>query len=157
MMTRRLRYSSAYRDLTPEQRWWSCVDKTEGCWLWLGVPNASGYGTLKVEGRTVLAHRFGYEMLIGPIEVGKLLDHLCRNRRCVRPDHCEPVTSQVNTLRGDTLAAREAAQTHCMRGHALAGGNLINRRDGKRACRACNRERCAQWRREREYAPSVES
>jgi len=146
-MTLRFRHSTEYRRMTPEQRWHACLDKRpDGCWVWRGVPNKAGYGTLKVNGKSVCAHRFGYELLVGLIPADKQLDHLCRNRRCVNPAHLEPVTCRENVLRGETLAARESRQTMCIYGHPLEGDNLGWRADGKRVCRACNRERARAWR-----------
>lgn len=133
-------------------RWWANVQEgrhESDCWTWLGVPNASGYGTLKVGRRTFVASRFGYEMLVGPIPPGLHLDHLCRNRICVNPNHLEPVTSRENTLRGETLAAKQVAQTHCIHGHELSGDNLRVDRRGKRVCRTCCALGAASWRVER--------
>ena len=141
--------------MSVEERWWSCIEKaSNGCWVWKGVPNKSGYGGLKVNGKTVLAHRFGYEMLRGSIPEGMQIDHLCRNRLCVNPEHLEIVTSRVNTLRGDTIAAKEFRQTHCIRGHLLSGENLKMRANGKRICRQCKRirEKLLYWKRKAEKA-----
>lgn len=114
-----------------------------GCWLWTANLDTSGYGRFWFEGRTVSAHRFSYEQLIGPIPEGLDIDHLCRVRHCVNPEHMEPVTRQVNGLRGVGPQAVHAAQTHCIRGHELAGDNLIIvEYTGRpaRSCRACRQE-----------------
>jgi hypothetical protein len=84
-----------------EARFWSYVEKTEDCWLWVGAIGSSGYGRLKVAGRDVGAHRFAFELLVGPIPEGLTIDHLCRNRPCVKPDHLEPVTLAENTRRAN--------------------------------------------------------
>lgn len=93
------------------ERFWSKVDQSGDCWLWQGYKSGGGYGQLwyKDEGgrkRTRMAHRFVYEVLVGPIPVGLTLDHLCFVRNCVRPDHLEPVTREENTRRA---RARERA------------------------------------------------
>lgn len=82
------------------ERFWSKVEKTDSCWLWRGAAAGGGYGHLLVDGRFVQAHRYAYETLIGPIPEGLELDHLCRVRRCVRPEHLEPVTRGENIRRG---------------------------------------------------------
>lgn len=70
------------------------------CWLWTGATNSDGYGHLWVDGRWPPAHRVAYEQLIGAIPDLLVLDHLCRVTQCVNPSHLEPVTNQVNILRG---------------------------------------------------------
>jgi len=72
-----------------------------GCWVWVAALNHKGYGLMSWQGRTRPAHRVSYELLRGPLVEGLEIDHLCRNRACVNPDHLEQVTSQVNTLRRD--------------------------------------------------------
>jgi len=111
-----------------------------GCWLWTRSVSTGGYGRFPLDGRTQSAHRVAYEMLVGPIPEGLQLDHLCRNPRCVHPDHLEPVTCRENLLRGETLQAHNAAKTHCLRGHEFAGENVYVS-GGRRHCRACRRER----------------
>ena len=88
-------------DPTPSasDRFWSKVEKSETCWLWTGAKINSGYGLFSVNDRRVLAHRFAYELLIGPIPAGLTVDHLCYIRACIRPDHLEAVTMGENTRR----------------------------------------------------------
>lgn len=131
-------YTAEYRAMTPESRWHFRADKSSTCWIWSGQPAGSGYGCLEINGKNYYAHRFGYELLRGPIAEGMVIDHLCRNKICVNPWHLEVVTQRENILRGDTLPAENLAKTHCLRGHPLSGGNLRRYR-GWRRCRACQR------------------
>lgn len=73
---------------------------TGECWLWTGARSTShgvrAYGTIDINGRSVKAHRFAYEALIGPIPKGMQLDHLCHVQHCVNPAHLRPVTQKKN-------------------------------------------------------------
>lgn len=84
----------------PAGRFWAYVPDRpdDGCWLWTGHTNGS-YGVFWDGERHRLTHRFAYELVLGPIPEGLVLDHLCRTPRCVRPDHLEPVTQQENVRR----------------------------------------------------------
>lgn len=75
-------------------------EPNSGCWLWIGALNPNGYGQLKMPHQAVLAHRFSYERFNGPLLEGMVLDHLCRQRCCVNPEHLEQVTQAVNLARG---------------------------------------------------------
>jgi len=108
----------------------------DGCWLWAGSAR-KGYGVWWQYGRRYIAHRQTYEMLKGPIPMGLTLDHLCRNRRCVNPDHLEAISTGANVLRGEGPPARNRRKTHCVRGHPLKGSNLRTDRRGHRECVAC--------------------
>lgn len=127
--------------MTLEDIFWAKVDRCDPdhCWLWQGTPNvAGGYGRLG-KGGYARAHRFAYELLIGPIPKGLTLDHLCRVRLCVNPKHLEPVTIGVNALRGVSPNAQNARKTHCLRGHPFNAKNTYVRTDGHRTCRPCQR------------------
>lgn len=119
------------------ERLWSKVKKTEGCWTWTASIGSGGYGQMRLGTKTVRAHRLAYELVVGPIPEGLVIDHLCRNRACVRPDHLEPVTARENTLRGETLAAANVLKTHCAKGHEYTEANTVKQGDGKRRCREC--------------------
>lgn len=117
-----------------------------GCWKWEAALT-SGYGVVWWEGRLQRAHRVIYTLLIGPIPEGLELDHVrdrgCMTRACVNPEHCEPVTGIVNNSRSDSISARNARKTECLRGHAFTTSNtyVAKRERGKteRFCRECHR------------------
>jgi hypothetical protein len=84
-----------------EDRFWDKVDKTQNCWLWLGHLNEDGYGKFKNGQKCVLAHRFALVLAGIVLKPDLEVDHLCRNRACVNPDHLEQVTHHENVKRGD--------------------------------------------------------
>jgi len=84
---------------TSTERFWDRVEKTDTCWLWTGSKTQGGYGQLSVDGVCVGAHRIAYRLLIGPYPAGYHIDHLCRVRNCVNPDHLEAVTVAENLRR----------------------------------------------------------
>lgn len=92
--------------------------------------------TRLVDGKRKSGHRVAYEDKYGTIPEGMVLDHLCRNRACINPDHLEVVTQRENIMRGVGVAAKNAQKTHCKRGHEFTGNNLY-RYKGKRMCRQC--------------------
>lgn len=125
-----------------EERFWDKVQKTPDCWVWTAATNY-GYGVFgqkKPFKKTHKAHRFSFELANGPIPEGLVLDHLCRNRACVRPDHLEPVTLGENLLRGETGPGINARKTHCTFGHEFSPENTFLRA-GKRYCKMCTRAR----------------
>lgn len=119
------------------------LDDGGRCWIWHACLCSEGYGNFGIGSRTdgsrrtVRAHRFSYEHFVGPIPDELEIDHLCRNRACINPWHLEPVTSKVNTLRGDTQARRNAQKTHCPAGHPYNEENTRYSKDGSRSCRLC--------------------
>lgn len=111
------------------------------CWLWQGKTQNSGYGQFSIGSRKtvrklVYAHRFSYEQMVGCIPPGMQIDHLCKERLCVNPDHLEVVTPRVNTHRGNTITAKNAVKTACPSGHPYNDANTIVSA-GKRYCRTC--------------------
>jgi len=140
-----------YKKQPVEERFWEKVgshDDPTKCWLWTAatVKNAGNlqYGVFRVSGRNVRVHRLSYEMYYHTtIPVGMTIDHVkargCISTLCVNPHHLEVVTSKVNTLRGNTLAASKARQTHCVHGHPFTEENTYVY-FGMRYCRVCRAE-----------------
>lgn len=120
---------------------WCRVAPTGFCWEWTATRSTEGYGVFTEGRKQFRAHRRSYELLMGPIPDGLHLDHLCRNRGCVNPDHLEPVTSKVNALRGFSPMAVTARRTHCANGHEYTPENTRVCPDGGRDCRECDRNR----------------
>jgi HNH endonuclease len=125
-------------------RFWSYVNKTETCWLWTGSKTKSSgrtkyYGRLNIAGKHVKAHRYSYELNVGPIPEGLTLDHIaskCTSTLCVNYDHLEPVTREENSRR--YFAQFEG----CINGHLYTPENTYIRPDnGTRMCRTCPKER----------------
>lgn len=110
------------------------------CWRWTGKIRANGYGFLYLDGVTLYAHRISYEAFRGPLIKGLQLDHLCRVRSCVNPNHLEQVTRKENILRGVGATALNKRKTVCKHGHPLNEKNTYIRPDGNRHCRRCNTE-----------------
>jgi hypothetical protein len=140
--------------------WRGCVARRRvdenGCWISPQRPNAKGYAAVHLGSRpsrrSVLVHRLAIAVTLGFAydslsdlcdDEGRRLtvDHLCRVRSCFNPDHLELVEHRTNVLRGQTLAAAQVAQSHCLRGHRLVGANLIPSRSsgGRRSCMICAR------------------
>lgn len=134
-----------------DERFWSKVDKDGPvpdyaphlgqCWIWTDSPNR-GYGRLFIAKRPRQAHRLSYEMTIGPIAEGMDLDHLCRVTVCVNPAHLEPVTHQINILRGEAPPAHAARKLTCPKGHPYDLSNTwVSPSTGWRVCRTCQSAR----------------
>lgn len=126
------------------QRFWDKVKKTETCWLWVGAVTGRGYGAFSVGGKLRGAHRVAYEDLVGPVPSSLVLDHVCRVRQCVNPDHLRPVTQAENLTAPGSLHLSQvyASRDACASGHPYTPENtyLRKRRDGgtTRRCRTCH-------------------
>jgi hypothetical protein len=128
---------------TLDEKFWTKVDRrgpTE-CWPWIGARESNGYGQLQMKSnkrtRYLMAHRVAYELQIGRIPDGLVIDHLCRNRVCVNASHLEPVTSLVNIQRGT-----RGPSANCIHGHPFSGENLMIqtwRGRSRPRCRTCRR------------------
>lgn len=128
---------------TAEELFWAYAHVKPGCWDWLGS-DRSGYGRLWQPGvrKHLRAHRFAYQLLVGPIPDGMVLDHLCRNKGCVNPDHLEPVTQSENIRRGTRWQGTPTASTseHCAWWHSRSPENVVVDSLGRLLCRECQHE-----------------
>lgn len=119
------------------------VEIRPSCWNWRGSVN-DGYAIFSVQcdrktkWKRYRAHRFIYELMRGPVPLGLVLDHLCRNRACVNPEHLEVVPNKVNVLRGVGLTAQNARKTHCKNGHEFTPANTRFIRPRGRGCKTCD-------------------
>lgn len=124
-----------------EERFWEKVDAEGICWEWTGTPDAWGYGKFKIKKdgkfKPAFAHRCAWEFLVGPIPEHLSVDHLCRNRLCVNPDHMELVPIGVNVSRGFPAWKLQMQRTECERGHLYTESSTRWWR-GKRICRTCD-------------------
>jgi hypothetical protein len=127
------------------------------CWIWTAyVTKRHGYGRFgPYHAPVISSHIISYVWTNGPVPKGLHLDHLCRTKTCVRPDHLEAVTCRINLLRGDTVTAKHAAATHCPQGHPYDEANTRVRKTG-RGCRTCDRN-CAKENRMRTYVPKTKT
>lgn len=116
------------------------VDPETGCWRWTAAIDKEGYAQVRADGRRQKAHRVAYELWVGPIPDGLVLDHVtargCVHRDCINPDHLEPVTSEENVRRGDNL---NRTKTHCPKGHPYSEENTYVW-GPSRFCRECKRD-----------------
>lgn len=122
------------------------VTKTDKCWLWDGCVDRGGYGEVGYESRKVMVHRLVYELLVGNIPEKYEIDHLCKVRNCINPDHLEAVTRAENCRRSDSPWAKNARKTHCKQGHEFDEINTYYIRTGGRSCKTCSRNNVAKKR-----------
>lgn len=118
------------------KRFWDKVDQSGECWVWTATKRR-GYGRFYLDGKPRQAHRVSYELANGPIPEGLVIDHLCRNKTCVRPAHLRATTQQINVLSAPTIIAEQVARNVCNAGHPYSG---IDKR-GYRICHQCDARR----------------
>jgi hypothetical protein len=138
---------------TTSDRFWNRVDKQENCWIWTGTQAGDGYGSFYVGGGRVnrvrlYAHRWSYLQAYGSIPEGLEVDHTCRIRLCVKPDHLELVTHAENhrRRRGIKHGPYDVGDT-CRHGHPRTPENTGVNSQGNRFCRPCARASEARRRR----------
>lgn len=143
-------------DLTLE-RFWAKVawDAETDCWVWTASKVRGGYGQFAVGDKTVLAHRFAWQLDRGPIPTGLQIGHLCRVRHCVNPAHLELVERRTIARRGVGPAAVNAAKTECVNGHPFDEANTYWY-SGRRSCRTCRSLRTREYRARKRADPGVE-
>lgn len=115
------------------------IQIVNGCWSWTGPVGHNGYGKCAINKKSKLAHRVFYQHFKGEIQSGNQIDHLCKNRLCVNPEHLEEVTAKENNLRSESPSAINAKKTHCINGHEFTVENTYVSKLGRRNCRACAR------------------
>lgn len=133
---------------SPEERFLAFTEKTDSCWLWSGALTSEGYASFKADGQPN-GHRWAYQHFVGAIPAGLYIDHLCRVRHCVNPDHLEAVTNAENIRRGESRlnsAKYAATLTHCPQGHEKTEANVYRSFNPKynrweSACRPCRNAR----------------
>lgn len=109
-LTKIVRSGSKPSAATRDEFFWNRVIKSDGCWAWTGSKTVLGYGHLQFQGLTTAAHRHSYELAFGPIEPGKVIDHICHNANCVNPEHLRMATHTQN------MQNRSGAHSHSRSG-----------------------------------------
>lgn len=101
------------------ERFWSKVDKTENCWNWKSALDNKGYPLFFMDGQSRRAQRLVYKEKFGSIPDNLVVDHLCRNHKCLNPFHLRLLTNKENILIGIGITAQNARKTLCKNGHEL--------------------------------------
>lgn len=130
---------------TSEQRFFSKIDQSKACWNWTSYKNQYGYGILKFNKNTWLAHRFSYEIHYGEIPPKMLVMHICDNRKCVNPDHLKVGTYLDNNLDTKNKGRNKKrmvikGKVFCKNGHDVtASDSLYYYSNGYSGCKLCKK------------------
>lgn len=119
-----------------------------GCWVWTGTKFASGYARLYLEPRqSIRVHRMSFLIFNGPLIPGLVIDHKCRNKICINPNHLRQVSNSVNSIENsNSVSAINIAKTHCKNGHEFTEENTYNQPNTNfRYCKKCSRIRALNW------------
>lgn len=126
------------------------LDGYDDCWEWQGPLSRGGYGITHLKSMsTVQVHRLSYSVMVGPIPTGLVIDHLCKNRKCVNPNHLEPVTDRENVYRANPSAVQmNVDENRCANGHIYT--DVKPEVDRSRRCMTCRREAYKRYNSKRE-------
>lgn len=111
-----------------------CIESKKGI-------TSNGYSRIRIGGKQIQAHRWAWQIVNGPVPDGLVIDHICRNRRCVLPSHLRAITQQENVMAG---LHNIDNRSHCNQGHPFTKENIMVRKNGRRECAECNRVRARQ-------------
>lgn len=130
-----------------EERFWEKVDRRgpDECWPWTASLDGKGYGQIGYAGRIRKAHQISWELQVGPLTPGLVIDHLCFNKACMNTTHMEEVQQGDNARRGRARRTPQRLKTHCVHGHKYTVENTRLLAGGRRACRECERRKAREW------------
>ena len=137
-------------------RFWIRVKKTKSCWIWLGHIDRYGYGKIhspraeRAKAKLLLAHRASLFMSGKTMTCGMVVDHICRNRSCVRPEHLRLVSPGSNVLENsNSIQSLNKRKEECLNGHLFTKENTLISKRGQRGCRSCQKIRIKKYSRNR--------